>query len=103
MSLPDSRYSLSGKFITPLNDGTSFDGLRGRRITRLRGVIEYTIKPGDRLDLLAIHFYNDPAAWWYILDANPHIECNGIFSLEEFAGQKIVIPSTDSRMQAGRG
>jgi hypothetical protein len=27
---------------------------------------------GDRLDLLASRYYNDPRYWWFILDANPN-------------------------------
>lgn len=34
----------------------------------------YTIKAGDRLDLLAHRFYNDPLFWWVLVDANPELE-----------------------------
>lgn len=28
---------------------------------------------GDRLDNLAMHFYNDPHLWWIIVQANPDV------------------------------
>ena len=34
-------------------------------------MIEHTVRIGDRLDLLARHYYNDGRQWWRILDANP--------------------------------
>jgi nucleoid-associated protein YgaU len=35
---------------------------------------EYTWKEGDRLDNLAMEFYNDPEKWWLIPEYNPEIE-----------------------------
>lgn len=33
--------------------------------------IKHTWIEGDRLDLLASRYYEDPRLWWFILDANP--------------------------------
>ena len=32
--------------------------------------ILYTMIYGDRLDLVALKFYNDPELWWVIVEAN---------------------------------
>jgi hypothetical protein len=31
----------------------------------------YTVRLGDRVDLLADQFFGDPELWWKIADANP--------------------------------
>lgn len=31
----------------------------------------YIVEEGDRLDLLAAHFYDDSEKWWMICEANP--------------------------------
>lgn len=31
----------------------------------------YTVRAGDRPDLLAQRFFHDPRKWWLIADANP--------------------------------
>ena len=41
------------------------------------GVISYKehiYRQGERLDNIAFDYYQDPALWWIILDANPDIE-----------------------------
>ena len=49
----------------------------------------YTVRTGDRLDLLAHRFFHDPRKWWLIADANP--EC---MTLEEMLvpGRPLRIP-----------
>lgn len=44
---------------------------------------------GDRFDLLASKFYNDPAKWWIIAKANNLV--NGTMFIQ--GGTKIFIPS----------
>ena len=34
-------------------------------------VIEHEVTAGDRLDLLALHYYQNDRLWWRIADANP--------------------------------
>lgn len=33
----------------------------------------YKWRSGDRLDLIADSYYDDPGEWWRIIDANPEI------------------------------
>lgn len=89
----DSRYDadfLSFRADSP--EGTSFQGTRAREIQAALGVLEHMLVAGDRLDLLALHYYNDPAKWWLILDANPSILYAGSGELDEHLGRVIVIP-----------
>ena len=74
------------------------DGLPGLRRPRdagvPAGVIEHTLAGGERLDMLAYHYYGDPRRWWRILDANPQLL--GAHEAEQLAqGATIAIPRAD--------
>ncbi len=73
MLLPKSRYRKYVPFASPREGVDPFPGIRARRIGKAAGVIEHVLRDGDRLDLLARHYYNDERLWWRILDANPQI------------------------------
>ena len=71
MFLKGSRYEKARAF-KPRADGSDvFAGVRPRQIDPAPGVVEHTVRAGDRLDLLARHYYNDDRLWWRIVDANP--------------------------------
>jgi len=101
MFLPGSRYEKARPF-TAGNDGkVPFRGVRPRVIAPTLGVIEHTVQAGDRLDLLARHYYNDDRLWWRIVDANTEIFYGGDLVrehavdppyLESMVGRTIVIP-----------
>lgn len=87
-----SRYEKAHLFESK-EDGTDvFDGIRPSEIDPATGVIQHTIKAGDRLDLLARHYYNDDRLWWRIVDANPEFLYGGDVVLEEMEGRMILIP-----------
>ena len=87
-----SRYR-NARLFTPRESGERvFGGIRPRPTTTAPGVIEYIIKDGDRLDLIALHFYNDSRRWWRILDANPQIIFGADLMLKSFVGETILIP-----------
>ena len=87
-----SRYEKARLFESK-EDGTEvFGGTRPREIDPATGVIQHTIKAGDRLDLLARHYYNNNRLWWRIVDANPKFLYGGDMVLEEMEGQMILIP-----------
>ncbi len=92
MTVKGSRYEHARDFSGAGPDAAVFRGRRPRRPDRAAGVLEYTIKAGDRLDLLALHFYNDTRRWWRILDANPQIHFGADLMLEDFTGETILIP-----------
>ena len=87
-----SRYQVNVPFYSSDGGEAVFKGYRQRAISAATGIIEYTIKENDRLDLLAHHFYVDSRKWWRILDANPQVICGADLSLSEYIGETIVIP-----------
>ncbi|MDM0030045.1 hypothetical protein [Variovorax saccharolyticus] len=75
MFLKNSRYLASERF-APYADGTlPFKGARPRPIGTATGVVEHGLQPGERLEALATHFYNDARLWWRIVDANADVLC----------------------------
>ncbi len=88
----NSRYQNSIAFVGEQGKQPQFLGLRPRKIKAAAGVLEYTIKEGDRLDLLSHHFYNNTQRWWRILDANPQIIFGGDLMLKSYVGETILIP-----------
>jgi nucleoid-associated protein YgaU len=92
MRLRGSRYE-TVKTFAPGDDGSvAFPGLRARDIGPTIGVLEHTVSAGDRLDLLALQYYNDDRLWWRILDANPDILLGGELLLGNLAGGMLLIP-----------
>ena len=87
-----SRYRDARPFLGQDGKPPSFKGYRARVIGPADGVLEYTVKADDRLDLLALYFYNDGRKWWRILDANPEFVCGADLSLEKHVGATILIP-----------
>lgn len=68
-----SRYEEARSFAPAEGETEAFPGVRPREIGPATGVIEHTVRSGDRLDLMARHYYDDARLWWRILDANPEI------------------------------
>lgn len=87
-----SRYENAPTFAGQEGQPPLFPGVRARVIGPATGVLEYTVKEGDRLDLLALYFYNDTRKWWRILDANPEIVFGADLTLAENVGETILIP-----------
>ena len=90
-----SRYRYTKSFDPPVSGRTAFAGLRPRELSTAGGVLEHRVKEGDRLDLLALHYYNDTRLWWRIIDANPEIVFAGKIDMNEITGEIILIPRAD--------
>lgn len=70
----NSRYA-AGRFVrVSLPDGTPSRMLwpAAKKTTGVKYKL-YTIKAGDRLDLIAFREYGDASKWWMISDMNPEI------------------------------
>jgi hypothetical protein len=65
-----SRYGNIPPF-TAVTGRPAFAGLRPRPVPETPGVVEHVITTGERLDLIARHYYDDDRSWWRIVDANP--------------------------------
>ncbi|HHD63016.1 MAG TPA: hypothetical protein ENK96_01335 [Desulfobulbaceae bacterium] len=88
----NSRYEKARLFTSKEDATRVFAGIRPRIIEQAPGVIQHTVKAGDRLDLLARHYYNDDRLWWRIVDANPEFLYGHDLVSEEMEGQVILIP-----------
>ena len=72
---PDSRYYGYSTLTYTAPNGQNVTYLR-RRIVPIDGpqnfatVAQYTVKQGDRLDLIAANYLGDPLVFWLICDAN---------------------------------
>ena len=87
-----SRYESAREFAGENGKELVFGGIRSRKIGPAAGVLEYTVKEGDRLDLLSLYFYNNTRRWWRILDANPQIIFGADLMLSKYTGETILIP-----------
>jgi len=67
---PRKRYGLTPLFAAPPGTVPPFRGLMPRRILPKAGYILHMVVEGDRLDLLAQHYYGDARLWWAIAQAN---------------------------------
>ena len=92
MLLKGSRYAKARAFDAPPDGSDPFPGIRPRDIGPATGVVEHVVKAGDRLDLLARHYYNDDRLWWRIVDANPQFLFGGDIELADMEGSVILIP-----------
>ncbi len=68
-----SRYRHVGTTTVELPDGRRVVYLRRRFVPQpeaLAALGERTVRPGDRLDLIANEFLGDPELFWQVCDAN---------------------------------
>lgn len=92
MFVRNSRYIATKTFEPDSNGNTVFSGVRARHFGSATGVIEHVVRAGDRLDLLALHYYNNNRMWWRIVDANPQSVFAGNLIGPEMEGEVILIP-----------
>ncbi len=91
MILKNSRYAAARAFEADAS-GEIFPGTQPREIGPAQGVVEHVIQAGDRLDLLARHYYNDDRLWWRIVDANPRFMFAGQVLGADMEGEILLIP-----------
>ncbi|TCJ12316.1 hypothetical protein EZJ19_12305 [Parasulfuritortus cantonensis] len=92
MLLKDSRYKDARRFEADEQGNVPCKGTRPRVIGAAVGVLEHVVQEGDRLDLLARHYYSDARLWWRILDANPDLGSGVELALAARVGEVILIP-----------
>ena len=89
MFFSDSRYLNVKEYTVKDPLGRDVKVKRTRPTLNLAGSFQYTVKAGDRLDLLAGQFYHSSRKWWLICDANP-----GLMYPDDLLkpGQVLIIP-----------
>ena len=93
MFFKGSRYEGARPFAAAPGGREVFPGIRQREAVTAAGAVEHVIRAGDRLDLLARHYYNDDRLWWRIVDANPEVLFSGDMLAPGTEGQVILIPA----------
>ena len=93
------RYESALPFRASPEQPRPFPGLRPRTPSVATGVLEHTLTSTDRLDLLALHYYNDARKWWRILDANPEFVCGVDLTDPNLVGSIILIPAAEAGQQ----
>jgi hypothetical protein len=85
---PTSRYARLPEISVAAPDGTTrvFGAPRVVPAPAVRG--SYTVRPGDRLDLLAQVAAGDSTRWWLLADANPFLDATRL----EQPGRTIDLP-----------
>ncbi|MCB1956656.1 MAG: hypothetical protein KDG55_13325 [Rhodocyclaceae bacterium] len=96
-----SRYLATRRF-EPAPDGSlPFAGVRARDIGPATPVLEHVLQPGERLDALGGHYFNDAWRWHRILDANADVLCAA--ELEIIGARPLPRRSGDPAPTAGEG
>ena len=90
-----SRYETTPPFRAAPGEALAFAGLRPRVPGPATAVLEHRLKATDRLDTLALHYFNDPRLWWRILDANPEVLCGADLADPQLVGTVILIPAAE--------
>jgi nucleoid-associated protein YgaU len=85
---PTSRYAGQPTITVAAADGSArvLGAPRVVPAPPVRGI--YTVRAGDRLDLLAHIAAGDSTRWWLLADANPHRDATRL----EQPGQAIELP-----------
>ena len=73
MFFKGSRYLNVQEYAVADPQGRTATVKRARPTPDLSGSFQYTVKEGDRPDLLSNRFYQTPRKWWLICDANPDV------------------------------
>ena len=69
----NSRYANQTVMRLRADNGSTYPTVFRSTPPPARRFLHYTIKAGDRYDILAARYYSDPTLWWVIADANPEI------------------------------
>ena len=87
----NSRYAATPAARLTLADGSEIVFLRRRFVPQAAGfdlLVEHTVASGERVDLIAAEYWNDPELYWRLCDAN-----NALWpgELTEAAGRRLRI------------
>lgn len=92
MFFKSSRYEKVKDYKFRRIDGSEIFIKKKRMIPETKGQLIHTVQEGERTDLLAQRYYNDPLVFWKLADGNS--EMNPEDLLDE-AGARIIVPPND--------
>lgn len=87
-----SRYEKVENYKFRRRDGSEVLIKKKRRIPEPRGKLIHIVLEGDRTDLLAYRYYEDPLKFWKLADGNSEMNPEDLL---ERPGEKIIIPPND--------
>ena len=92
-SIPTKTYQVESKDLTNDIFTPGFTTTKYPEIlVEISDIYVYTTR-GDRYDILALQYYNDPSLWWIIAQANTNHQTPN--SLTPEIGIQLRIPSSD--------
>ena len=88
MIFKGSRYEKVGTYQVTVAGGRVVTALKPRFIPSTPAGYRHTFTAGERLDLLAYTFYNNPERFWLIADANNEMDPEDLLE----PGRHLLIP-----------
>ena len=88
-----SRYAQSGTYTVVDAQGRELQALRPRIAPPTPAEFRHTMRTGERLDLLAAHYYRKPDRFWRIADANSELDADRLLE----PGRQLLVPPDDPR------
>jgi hypothetical protein len=82
------RYDAQSQLVVPQDDGTTRPLSSPRISVAPQAALLYTVREGDRVDIVAGKALADTTRWWQIADANPPADA---LALEE-PGTTLAVP-----------
>ncbi len=92
MFFKGSRYEKVKDYKFRRIDGSEIVIKNKRKITEPSSRLIHNVQEGERTDLLAYRYYNDPLKFWKLADANSEMNPERLL---EKPGGKIIIPPND--------
>ena len=90
MFLPNSRYAKVATATTRLATVEEVLALKLRKLTPVSGE-PFSVRSGDRLDVIAQQRYADATQFWHIADANTALDSRTLVSEP---GDTVIVPKT---------
>ena len=83
-----SRYEKTDNYLYASSDGTKYLVKKIRKVPDDDSKVFHIVKQGDRLDIMAFIYYDDPTKFWIISDSNKEMYPDDAL----IRGNRIAIP-----------
>ncbi len=92
MFFKGSRYEKVKNYKFKRIDGSEIVIRQKRKIPEPAAKLIHTVQEGERTDILAHRYYNDPLKFWKLADGNSEMNAENLL---DDPGEKIIIPPND--------